>query len=311
MTKPSKPRLGKGLGALLGEVTTSSAADTRVRTVPLAKIRPNPFQPRRTFAPEELEDLQSSIRENGLLQPPVVRPDPADPQATYQLVAGERRFRSVEALGWTELPVIIREVDDRTLLVLALVENIQREALDPLEEAEGYRVLMEEFGLTQAAVAEAVGRNRATVANTIRLLRLPPSVQQHLRSGALSMGHARALLGVDDTGKLIHLANRVVSEGWTVRDVEKKVRIGQGEEGDASPRVASSAPEAGPEGKAVDHGFQSLRQFLEERLGTRVVLTPPSNSGKPGTIMIPFDDPNEFERLFQLITGERASDIVS
>jgi ParB family transcriptional regulator, chromosome partitioning protein len=315
MSKPAKPRLGRGLGALLGEVTASSAADTRIRTVPIARIRPNPFQPRRTFPPEELEELQGSIRENGLLQPPVVRPDPEDPQSGFQLVAGERRFRSVEALGWTELPVIVRDVDDRTLLVLALVENIQRESLDPLEEAEGYRVLMDEFGLTQAAVAEAVGRNRATVANTLRLLKLPPSVQQHLRTGTLSMGHARALLGVDDVGRLIHLANQVVNEGWTVRDVERRVRtVSEADTDSSSPsaRSVDATPSAlPPPSRAGDPGYQPLRQALEERLGTRVTLQAPGGEGKRGTILIPFTDADELERLFQIITGKTASEIVS
>jgi ParB family chromosome partitioning protein len=313
MTKPAKPRLGRGLGALLGEVTESTAADTRVRTVPVSRVRANPFQPRRTFAPEELDDLKSSIQENGLLQPPVVRPDPEDPQASYQLVAGERRFRSVEALGWSEIPVIIRDVDDRTLLVLALVENIQREALDPLEEAEGYRVLMDEFGLTQAAVAEAVGRNRATVANTLRLLRLPPSVQQHLRAGTLSMGHARALLAVEDVGRLIHLANQIVLEGWTVRDVERKVRTAQSADrradGPVSATPAPPRPDAGT--MDADPGYLPLRHSLEEKLGTRVTLQPPSIDGKRGAIIIPFTSSEELERLFQLITGKSASDIVS
>jgi len=305
MAKPTTSRLGKGLGALLGEVTSASAGDTRVRTVALKSIQANPFQPRRTFAPEELEDLKASIQQNGLLQPPVVRPHPDDPQRRYQIVAGERRFRSVEALGWNELPVLVRDVDDQTLLVLALVENLQRSALDPLEEADGFRALMDDFGLTQAAVAEAVGRSRVTVANTLRLLRLPASVQQYLRDGSLSMGHARALLALEDPGRISHMASQAVAEGWTVRQVEARAR--------ASVEGARqrSAPNHSPDPRDRDLGYGPLRQALEETLGTRVTLTPPKSSRTPGAIAIPFRDAGELERLFHLLTGQRATDIVS
>lgn len=306
MAKAPVARLGKGLGALLGEVTTASARDTRVRTVSLASIQANPFQPRRTFAPEELDDLKASIQENGLLQPPMVRPHPDDPQGKYQLVAGERRFRSVEALGWKEIPVLIRDVDDQTLLVLALVENLQRSALDPLEEAEGFRALMDDFGLTQAAVAEAVGRSRVTVANTLRLLRLPLSVQQHLRDGTLSMGHARALLALEDPGRITHMAAQAVAEGWTVRQVEARARSSTGR--------ATSPPSSGKAGRSSevrDLAYAPLRQSLEETLGTRVMVTPPTASGRPGKIEIPFQDATELERLFHLLTGQQASDIIS
>jgi ParB family transcriptional regulator, chromosome partitioning protein len=305
MAKPSAPRLGKGLGALLGEVNAATVGDTRVRTVSIGSIQANPFQPRRTFSPEELEDLKASIRENGLLQPPVVRPHPDDPQRRYQLVAGERRFRSVEALGWKELPVLIRDVDNQTLLILALVENLQRSALDPLEEAEGFRALMEDFGLTQAAVADAVGKGRVTVANTMRLLRLPVSVQEYLRNGSLSMGHARALLALEDAGRISHMASQAVSEGWTVRQVEARARAAI-----EGVRTGSRAPQPG-DTQTRDLAYTPLKQALEETLGTRVNLTPPTSSRKPGAIEIPFRDSEELERLFHLLTGQRASDVVS
>jgi ParB family chromosome partitioning protein len=165
VTRGRKERLGKGLSALLGEyMEEDSPTEAReLRTLPLARIRPNPFQPRKEFQPEELDELANSIRENGLLQPLMVRPSPAGPDR-WELVAGERRLRAVTQLGWLEVPAIVREVDDQTLLVLSLVENLQREALGPLEEAEGYKVLTESFGLSQGEIARAVGKDRSTVA---------------------------------------------------------------------------------------------------------------------------------------------------
>src|SRR4051812_16743016 len=198
-----KDGLGRGLGALIGdylgpERTTAAAAATPpgdVRTVPLSSIVPNPLQPRKSFSDSELAELAASIRENGLLQPLVVRPAG---NGRYELVAGERRMRSVQRLGWTEVPVLVREVEDDALLVLALVENLQREELNPLEEAEGYRTLVDRFGFTQEEIAQAVGKERSTVANLLRLLKLAPSIRRMVEAGDLSMGHARALLGIED-----------------------------------------------------------------------------------------------------------------
>ena len=192
MTPPRKDRLGRGLGALLGDYSTAEKAPAGdVRSVVISSIFPNPLQPRREFSEAELAELTSSIGENGLLQPLLVRP--AGP-GRYELVAGERRLRSVQRLGWQEVPVVVRKVEDESLLVLALVENLQREELNPLEEAEGYRTLTERFGLTQEEVSRAVGKDRSTVANLLRLLKLPPSLRRLLEAGELSVGHARALL---------------------------------------------------------------------------------------------------------------------
>ena len=175
MNSVRKERLGRGLEALLGEYMEDvpTADSPEVSSLPVGQIKPNPFQPRKDFAPEELEGLAKSISENGLLQPLVVRPASSG-SGSWELVAGERRLRAVTSLGWPEVPCWVKEVDDQTLLVLALVENLQRESLGPLEEADGYRVLSESFGLTQGEIAQAVGKDRSTVANTLRLLQLPP-----------------------------------------------------------------------------------------------------------------------------------------
>jgi ParB family transcriptional regulator, chromosome partitioning protein len=305
MTRPGRARLGKGLGALLGDdAFRPGRDDPGLRSLRRDRIQANPFQPRKEFDSEELQDLQESIRTNGLLQPLVVRPDP-DEKGAFQLVAGERRLRAVTNLGWEAVPAVVREVDDQTLLVLALVENIQRAQLGPLEEAEGYRSLVDEFGLTQAEVAEAVGKSRSTVTNTLRLLRLPPSVRRLLADGELSMGHARALLSLDHPGRISELARRAAAEGWTVRKVEEKTRRPE--------PAAPSGNQAGRDGSpatsdAGDPVVRTLEELLQERLGTRVLLR--SKDGGAGEIRIPFRSGQDFDRIFHLITGEETSDIV-
>jgi len=305
MSATGKARLGRGLGALLGEdYLTASAGPAEIRTLPLARIVPNPFQPRREFREEELADLARSIAENGLLQPLLVRPSPAAGSDGYELVAGERRFRALTRLGWSEVPVVVRPVDDRTLLVLALVENIQREALNPLEEAEGFQLLADEFGLTQGEIAEAVGRNRSTVANTLRLLRLPPSIRRYLEDGTLSMGHARALLAIEDPGRLVELGRRAAAEGWTVREVEARART------EGAPKTAPvrspRAPAAGS-GSEGDPAVSVFQEALSESLGTRVRLR--AGRKGDGTVEIPFTSSEDFERLFALITGRDPADV--
>jgi ParB family chromosome partitioning protein len=196
---------------------------------------------------------------------------------------------------------VVRDVDDRTLLVLALVENIQREALNPLEEAEGFQLLAGEFGLTQGEIAEAVGRDRSTVANTLRLLRLPPSVRRYLLDGSLSMGHASALLAVDDPARLAELARHAAEEGWTVRAVEGKVRS---EPAGGKGRSRKKSRAAG----SADPAIHALQEALQEALGTRVRL----RSGRKGTgaIEIPFGSSSDLERLFELITGRDSADVI-
>jgi ParB family chromosome partitioning protein len=295
--KNSKKRLGKGLSALLGEYLPEEAgpSDRGYRTVPVARISPNPFQPRREFTAEQLGELEASIRENGLLQPLMVRPasERAPDGAEWELVAGERRWRAVRRLGWTEVPVLIREMDDTTLLVLAIVENVQRADLSPLEEADGYRRLIDEFGYTQKEVAESVGRERSTVANLLRLLQLPASVQRMVSEGTLSMGHARALLGLSDDRKIADMARRAAAEGLSVRAVEERVRDGRTRQtaGPADPR-----PRA--EGRADPH-LRRMETELQRRLGTaaRIRVT----KGHKGTVEIPFYGSEDFERLMGVL----------
>jgi ParB family transcriptional regulator, chromosome partitioning protein len=311
MSRPRRQRLGRGLGALLGdEYLASSAEGTEVRTLPVPAIGANPFQPRKEFRPEELADLERSIRENGLLQPLVVRPAPGSHGDRYQLVAGERRLRAVTALDWDSVPAVIREVDDRTLLVLALVENIQRESLSPLEEAEGYQLLVEEFTLTQGEVAQAVGRSRSSVANALRLLRLPPSVRRLLEEESLSMGHARALLAIEDPGRLTELARRAAREAWSVREVERRVRriVAPDEAGSK----LGAGPEPAAEGKAAhrDPALTALEEELRRVLGTRVVVRGGQTGGE-GSIRIPFASASDLERVFLLITGREATEVLS
>jgi ParB family transcriptional regulator, chromosome partitioning protein len=294
-----KTRLGKGLGALLGEYMPPEAPPADgYRTVPVAEIIPNPFQPRREFVPEQLAELESSIRENGLLQPLVVRPASprAAPGAVWELVAGERRLRAVRRLGWPEVPVIVRDMDDRTLLVLAIVENVQRADLSPLEEAEGYRQLIEEFGYTQKEVAESVGRERSTVANLLRLLHLPASVQRLVAEGALSMGHARAILGMGDERRMAELARRAATDGLSVRAVEEMVRASREPKRKDDPRSA---------GGSTDLHVRHLEAELQRLLGTsvRVHIT----RGEAGRIEIPFYGADDFERVTELLLGPEAA----
>jgi ParB family chromosome partitioning protein len=299
VTRGKKERLGRGLSALLGEYLEEDTPEEagEVRQLPVARIRPNPFQPRKEFQPEELNELADSIRQNGLLQPLMVRPAPSGPDR-WELVAGERRFRAVSKLGWAEVPAIVREVDDQTLLVLALVENLQREALGPLEEAEGYKVLTDSFGLSQGEIARAVGKDRSTVANTLRLLQLPPSVRKLVADGSLTAGHVRPLLGLEDPVRAGDLARRAVREGWSVRQVEEMVKRGRGPE--------KSKPARGT--RTQDPLVQALQEELRNVLGTRVVLRQGSK-GK-GVIEVPFLSPEDFERVFLILTGKEASSVL-
>lgn len=298
-------RLGRGLGALLGdymETTTATSEDTALPSgLPVRAIAPNPFQPRRTFDPDDLAELASSIEVNGLLQPILVRRSASG--RTYDLVAGERRLRAVKQLGWTEIPALVREVDDRTLLVLALVENLQREELGPLEEADGYQVLRETFGYTQKEIADAVGKSRSAVANTLRLRGLPPSVRRMLAEGDLAMGHGRALLAVEDPLKAADLAREAVAGGWSVRETERRVReLSKGS--DEPPKQSGNETSAEP-----DPALGALEDALADYFGTRVAIQW-KGRGR-GTIRVTFQSARDLERVFAAMTGKEAAAILA
>ena len=296
-------RLGRGLSALLGEYAgepLASGADTASPTkLPVRAIASNPFQPRTIFVATELEELAASIKVNGLLQAIVVRRSVTG--RTFELVAGERRLRAVKQLGWREIPAQIREVDDQTLLVLALVENLQRQDLGPLEEATGYASLRDTFGASQQQIADAVGKSRPTVANMLRLLTLPPSVRRLMEEGSLAMGHGRAILAVDDPVKAADLAREAVAKGWSVRETEKRIREIQ--PGDSAPTEEQDATKA-----ERDPAIDVLEETLGAHLGARVAI---QWKGKgAGAIRIAFSGVRDLERVFEAVTGKEAAEIV-
>jgi len=288
-----KRRLGRGLEALLGVSSVQEAArDGDLREIPLAEVSPNPFQPRRAFDPAALEDLKRSLAATGLLQPVVVR----ETDGGYQLVAGVRRWRAAKALGWKRIPAVVRDVDDRTLLTLALVENLQRASLSPIDEAEGYERLANEFGLSHGDIAERVGRDRSTVANAIRLLKLPKAVQALLDAGALSAGHARALLSLPADRDVVRLAREAVAKDWSVRELEQQTRAPQ--------RLAASGAGKGRGAKrAVPPEARRIEDALRKKLGTdaKVVVT---GKGK-GHVSLRFYSSDDLARLLELILGRR------
>ena len=282
------------MGALLGEYLEPEAKSGEIQRLPLASIVSNPMQPRRVFADGELDELTASIRENGLLQPLVVRPAPGTIDR-FELVAGERRFRAVSRLNWPDVAALVRDASDETLLVLALVENLQREQLNPVEEAEAYEALGERFGMKQGDIAKAVGKDRSTVANLVRLLKLPPSIRKLVESGALTQGHARALLTVDDPVRAGELARGAAEEGWSVREVERRA-AGKG----GKPR-AKRKRQNGPVVRA-------LEEALQDHLLSRVDVK--EGHGGRGVIEIQYHSAEDFGRLFELITRRPVSEIV-
>jgi ParB family chromosome partitioning protein len=303
----SKPALGRGLGALLGSppVTSKPAASPatherpptalsedggreKVQEVSWDEVRPCPLQPRKDFPPESIEELAASIRENGIVQPLIVRRT----ASSLELIAGERRWRAAQVVGLKTVPVIVREADDRTVLQLALIENLQRENLNPIEEAQGYSQLVGQFQLTQEEVARRVGKSRAAVANALRLLRLDPSIQMLVRESRLSVGHAKVILGLDDPRQQVKAAERVVKEALNVRQTEGLVtRLQEGSPREPKKRLA-------PE---TDAHVSRLQDRLRERVGTKVRLH--YKAGK-GSVDISFFSDDELERILQLLGVE-------
>jgi ParB family chromosome partitioning protein len=288
-TTTGRRRLGRGLEALLGPTREEAEREGSLAELAIREIRPNPFQPRQDVDPTALEELKSSIQQAGLLQPVVVRTR-ADGDG-YELIAGERRLRACQALGWERIPAVKRDVDDRTVLTLALIENLQRDDLSPVDEARGYERLIAEFSLAQQDVADAVGRDRSTVANALRLLKLPEAVLQMLHEGHLSVGHARALLAIDDPRMVATLAREAVAQGLSVREVEDRVRGGRAPE--RRPRLKKGLGQA-PEVRRVEDA-------LRRRLGTDVRVSLRAK-GK-GQLHIAFYSNDDLARLLELILG--------
>jgi ParB family chromosome partitioning protein len=283
-----RPALGKGLSALIPdapEIPRTGTVD-----VDVDRISPNVLQPRGVFDQARLDDLAQSIRSTGIIQPIVVR----KVGDRFQIIAGERRWRAAQIAGLARVPVIVRDVaagQERSLLEMALIENIQRENLNPIDEALAYRRLADDFHLTQDSIAEAVGKDRATVANVLRLLKLPQEVRAEVASGALSMGHARALLTLATEGEQLRVAREVIAKGLSVRDTEALVRK----------LVEDGRDKEGKPSKPADVHTRAAEERLKLALGTRVRIV---RRGKKGRIEIDFASEEELIRIYEQLTGE-------
>lgn len=276
--------LGKGLDALL---PGSPDRTNTIVNVPISQVVPNPYQPRMQFPDDELETLAASIRERGLLQPIIVRPTGEG----YEIIAGERRWRAAQRAGLPEIPALIKDVSEQDLLELALVENVQRADLSPIEEAQAYRLLADEFGLTQEEIAKRVGRSRSAVANLMRLLQLPTEVQAMVLAGELSMGHARALVSAPRRVQ-VSLARQAIQEGWSVRQMEDRVRRN-------TPAVSKEPRPPRP----TDPNLRAAEERLEKHLLTKVEIRPQSNGR--GAILIHYYSEEDLDRLYETLISTR------
>lgn len=293
--------LGKGLGALIPATERLEDTDATLRELPVSEIKPNSYQPRSHFDEEALVSLAASIQAVGVLQPILVRQ--SGPQE-YELIAGERRWRAARRAGLQTVPAIVRPAEDVRSLEQALVENLHREDLTPLEEAAAYQQLIEEFGHTQEEVAQRVGKSRSAVANTLRLLHLPPSIQRLLAEGQITAGHARALLGTPDRAFQEELARAIVSEHLTVREVEDRVREHSGG-GDEEPEPTPE-PSHEPAAAVRPAALLELEDLLSEHLDTKVQI---SMGAKRGRVVIDFATLEDLERLYRvMVEGREPSD---
>lgn len=290
MTKSRKGGLGKGLEALFVDNNTEDIAPSTLR---LTEIEPNKEQPRKDFSDTALSELADSIREHGVLQPLLVRPLPS---GRYQIVAGERRWRASRMVGLSEVPVVIREMSDSQSMEIALIENLQREDLNIIEEALGYRTLMNEHGYTQEQVAQRVGKSRPAIANALRMLNLPPAVEELVRQGRITPGHGRALLGLADEKVMVETANRVLKQGLSVREVEKL--CAKGEKGGR----ASSKRDPSENGSWGENFYQEMELALGEELARKVRIEVGKNKG---TISIEFYSKEELSDIAQRLSMQK------
>jgi ParB family chromosome partitioning protein len=289
----SRKRLGRGLAALIGEIDRPEAPEKPAMSAdgkaPIEFLSPNPKNPRRHFGDVELNDLAQSIREHGVVQPVVARPSPTQP-GRFEIIAGERRWRAAQRAGLAEIPVIIREVNDRTALELAIIENVQRADLNAVEEAQGYQQLIDEHGYTQADLGQVIGKSRSHVANTLRLLKLPDGVRAMVVDGALSAGHARTLVTVDDP---IGLARRIVEQGLSVRQAEALAQM------PADGAANRPRPAASPEQKDAD--TLALEKMITNTLG---MITTIEQKGKGGSLRIAYRSLEQLDEISRRLMRE-------
>src|SRR3984957_3646386 len=287
----ARSRLGRGLAALIGDVGTESSAERPrgQRRVPTTSLRPNARNPRRMFSEDELDELTASLRERGMIQPIVARPVRGAPDA-FEIIAGERRWRAAQRAGLHEVPVVILEATDEESLQLAIIENVQRSDLNPLEGAEGYRALMEDYGHTQDDIAKMVGKSRSHVANTLRLLKLPPSIRAYIFKGKLDAGHARMLVGQPNAEKL---AEEIVARGLNVRQVEEIARQESSRSGKPQSRKRSAE-------KSAD--TQALEKRLSDALGLVVSI---DARGESGVVSIRYRNLEQLDDLAQRLENKR------
>jgi len=294
--KQERRGLGRGLSALMADVPPPNAAGAETggsgggdRMIPVEKIHPNPNQPRRSFTVDQLQELTDSIREKGIIQPLILREDP-NAAGTYQIVAGERRWRAAQAAQLHEVPAVIRDYTDTEVLEVAIIENIQRADLNPIEEAAGYRQLMDRFGHTQERIAEALGKSRPHIANLLRLLTLPDDVQAMLQDGRLTAGHARALVGTDAPSDL---AKQVVKKGLSVRETEKLVK-----------RLSDPKPKKETKPTEKDADTKALEQDLSAALGMKLRIDHQPNS-ESGQVNIQYATLDELDTLCRALSAAR------
>ena len=282
---PTQRGLGKGLGALLGESALSEPSTDGAVRLPLQKVEPNPLQPRKTFEPEALDELAASIREHGVIQPLTVRKMPS---GFYQIIAGERRWRAARLAGLDEVPVVIIEADDKKAMELALIENLQRADLNPIEEAQGYQQLMQEYGMTQEQAAARVGKSRPAVANAMRLLALPQPVLELVRSGKLSAGHARALLALKTPGEQHAVAQKVIALQLSVRQTEAMCK-----------KMSKISTPASQKPLAVDY-LAECQKELSKRLGRGVKIVAGKRKGR---VELEYYGEEDLQRLYEALQG--------
>lgn len=284
-----KSRLGRGLASLIGEPTHGTMRlppEGEQRLIPIDQLKGGRFNPRKDFREEELAELADSIRQKGLVQPIIARADPASPQI-YEIVAGERRWRAAQRAGLHSVPVIIRDLDDREVLELAIIENVQRADLNAIEEAGGYKELVDRYGYSQEQLSEIIGKSRSHVANTLRLLRLPDAVQALVQMGQLSAGHARALIGRDDAERL---AERIIADDLNVREVEALVQAGEISEATAARKV-----------REKDADTRAFEKELADALGLKVEIK--RGSGESGNLVIKYGNFDQLDYIRMRLVG--------